>query len=218
MELLQDGPECDLVYIFAHGAGADMDSEFMTQVAKNLGNKGIRVVRFNFPYMIKRAADGKRRPPDRAPKLLAAYEAVIKQLNCPVVIGGKSMGGRISSMLLAENALRETSERLPILGSACLGFPFHAPKKDSKDRLDHLKELTQPLLIVQGTRDALGKQEEVDEYIRAKKINASIQMRWLEDGDHNLKPRKASGFSYQQHIDNAIEQTAKFVLKLHQHK
>jgi predicted alpha/beta-hydrolase family hydrolase len=71
---------------------------------------------------------------------------------------------------------------------------------------------------VQGTRDALGTQEEVNGYIQAKKINASIQMRWLEDGDHNLKPRKASGFSYQQHIDNAIDQTAEFVLKLHQHK
>ncbi|MFQ3172719.1 MAG: putative alpha/beta-hydrolase family hydrolase [Oleispira sp.] len=218
MELIENGVKDGPVYIFAHGAGADMNSDFITEVVEKWSNKGIRVVRFNFPYMIKRAEDGKRRPPDRMPKLLAAYEAVIKQLNCPVVIGGKSMGGRISSMLLAENALRETSERLPILGSACLGFPFHAPKKDSKDRLDHLKELTQPLLIVQGTRDALGTQEEVNEYIRAKKINASIQLRWLEDGDHNLKPRKASGFSYQQHIDNAIDQTAEFVLKLHQHK
>jgi predicted alpha/beta-hydrolase family hydrolase len=218
VELIENGVKDGPVYIFAHGAGADMNSDFITEVVEKWSNKGIRVVRFNFPYMIKRAEDGKRRPPDRMPKLLAAYEAVIKQLNCPVVIGGKSMGGRISSMLLAENALRETSERLPILGSACLGFPFHAPKKDSKDRLDHLKELTQPLLIVQGTRDALGTQEEVNEYIRAKKINASIQLRWLEDGDHNLKPRKASGFSYQQHIDNAIDQTAEFVLKLHQHK
>jgi predicted alpha/beta-hydrolase family hydrolase len=215
LELLQNGPEGDLVYIFAHGAGADMDSEFMTQVAEKLGHKGIRVVRFNFPYMIKRAEDGKRRPPDRAPKLLAAYEEVIKKLNCPVVIGGKSMGGRMASMLLAENSLREEFERLPILGSACMGFPFHAPTKDPKDRLNHLRGLTQPLLIVQGTRDTMGTLEEVNGYLEEEKINPSIQVHWLEDGDHDLKPRKVSGFSHQQHINSAIEQVAEFVLNIH---
>ena len=214
VEILTDGPKEGPVYIFAHGAGADMTSEFITQVAEKLAKKGIRVVRFNFPYMMKRKEDGKRRPPDRAPKLMAAYEEVIKELNCPVVIGGKSMGGRMSSMLLAENALREAEDRLPILGSACLGYPFHAPKKDPKDRLDHLKELTEPLLIIQGTRDALGNEDEVGGYIKEGRINPSIRVNWLEDGDHDLKPRKASGFSHQQHIDSAIEQVAEFVYNL----
>jgi predicted alpha/beta-hydrolase family hydrolase len=215
LKLLQNGPEDDLVYIFAHGAGADMDSEFMTQVAEKLGHKGIRVVRFNFPYMIKRAEDGKRRPPDRAPKLLAAYEEVIKHLDCPVVIGGKSMGGRMASMLLAENSLREKFDRLPILGGACMGFPFHAPAKDPKNRLDHLRGLTQPLLMVQGTRDTMGTLEDVNSYLDEGKINSSIQIHWLEDGNHDLKPRKVSGFSHQQHIDSAIEQVAEFVLRMH---
>lgn len=214
MELLQNGPIDGPVFLFAHGAGADMNSEFMSQVAEAWAKKGIRVVRFNFPYMIKREEDGKRRPPDRAPKLLAAYEAVIKQLNCPLVIGGKSMGGRMSSLLLAENALRVEGDRLPILGSACLGFPFHAPKKDPKDRLNHLKELNETLLIVQGTRDALGNQEEVNGYINDERLNASIQLSWLEDGDHDLKPRRASGFSHQQHIDSAIDQVAEFIFEL----
>ena len=98
MELILNGPIDGPVYLFAHGAGADMNAEFMTHVAEGLAERGIRVVRFNFPYMIKRAEDGKRRPPDRAPKLLAAFEGVIKQLDCPVVIGGKSMGGRMSSI------------------------------------------------------------------------------------------------------------------------
>lgn len=216
MELIQTGPMNGPVYVLAHGAGADMNSEFITHVAEKLAEKGVRVVRFNFPYMIKRAEDGKRRPPDRAPKLLAAYQEVIEQLNCPVVIGGKSMGGRMSSMLLADNALREASERLPILGSACLGFPFHAPGKDPKDRLDHLKALTEPLLIIQGTRDTMGHQEEVEGYRGSGRINPSITLSWLEDGNHDLKPRKASGFSHQQHIENAIQQVAGFVLKLHQ--
>ena len=215
---MQNGPNDGPVYLFAHGAGADMNSEFISQVAEKLGEKGIRVVRFNFPYMIKRLEDGKRRPPDRAPKLLAAYEEVVKQLNCPVVIGGKSMGGRMSSMLLAENALREEFERLPILGSACMGFPFHAPAKDPKDRLDHLQKLTQPLLIVQGTRDIMGTREDVNGYIQEARISATIQISWLDDGDHDLKPRKVSGFSHQQHIDSAIERVAEFVLRLHQHK
>jgi len=214
VELLQNGPIDGPVFLFAHGAGADMNSEFMSQVAEAWAKKGIRVVRFNFPYMIKREEDGKRRPPDRAPKLLAAYEAVIKQLNCPLVIGGKSMGGRMSSLLLAENALRVEGDRLPILGSACLGFPFHAPKKDPKDRLNHLKELNETLLIVQGTRDALGNQEEVNGYINDERLNASIQLSWLEDGDHDLKPRRASGFSHQQHIDSAIDQVAEFIFEL----
>jgi len=214
MELIQNGPIDGPVYLFAHGAGADMNSEFMTQVAEKLGEKGIRVVRFNFPYMIKRAEDGKRRPPDRASKLLAAYEAVIKHLNCPVVLGGKSMGGRMSSMLLAENALREGCDRLFILGSACLGFPFHAVGKDPKNRLDHMVELTEPLLIVQGTRDTMGTQEEVQSYIEENRVNSSVQMSWLEDGNHDLKPRKASGFSHQEHIDSAIDQVAEFVLAL----
>lgn len=217
MELIQTGPMNGPVYVFAHGAGADLNSEFMTQVAEHLGESGVRVVRFNFPYMIKRSEDGKRRPPDRVPKLLAAYEVVIRELNCPVVIGGKSMGGRMSSMLLAENALREEGERLPILGSACLGFPFHAPAKDTKDRLDHLKELTEPLLIVQGTRDAMGTQVEVNGYIEEGKMNSSIKMSWLEDGNHDLKPRKISGFNHQQHIESAVQQVADFVLQLHRH-
>jgi hypothetical protein len=214
VELLQNGPIDGPVYVFAHGAGADMNSEFITQVAEKLGENGIRVVRFNFPYMIKRAEDGKRRPPDRAPKLLIAYEEVIRQLNCPVVIGGKSMGGRMSSMLLADNAQREASDRLPILGSTCLGFPFHAPGKDPKDRLDHLKALTEPLLIVQGARDSMGTREEIEGYLEEQRISSSIQMNWLEDGNHDLKPRKVSGFSHQQHIDTAIEQVTEFVFKL----
>jgi len=214
VELLQNGPIDGPVYVFAHGAGADKNSDFMTQVAEKLAENGIRVVRFNFPYMIKRAEDGKRRPPDRAPKLLAAFEEVIRQLDCPVVIGGKSMGGRMSSLLLAENAQREASHRLPILGSACLGFPFHAPGKEPKERLDHLQKLVEPLLIVQGTRDTMGTQEDIEGYLTAGRINSSIQVAWLEDGNHDLKPRKVSGFSHQEHIDSAIDQVAKVVLSL----
>jgi hypothetical protein len=212
VEILQNGPKDGPIYLFAHGAGADMKSVFMTDVAERLGEKGLRVIRFNFPYMVKRAEDGKRRPPDRVPKLLAVLEQVVKTLDRPVVVGGKSMGGRISSLLLAENAKRAVSDQLSILGCACLGFPFHAPGKEPKDRLNHLQDLVEPLLIVQGTRDSMGNQEEVENYVIAGEINPEIELFWLPDGNHDLKPRKASGFSHQQHIDAAIEQVAEFVI------
>lgn len=216
MELLQNGPIDGPVYIFAHGAGADMQSEFMTQVAERLADKGIRVIRFNFPYMIKRKEDGKRRPPDRAPKLLAAYEAVIRYLACPVIIGGKSMGGRMASMLMADNADRDECDRLSILGAACLGFPFHATGKEPKDRLDHLTSLQEPLLIVQGARDTMGSQEEVQGYVDDNRVNSSIKIQWLEDGDHDLKPRKVSGHNHQDHIESAINSVAEYVLALNE--
>lgn len=215
MELLINGPHEGPVYILAHGAGADMNSDFLTQVAEGLALKGIRVVRFNFPYMIKSAQDGKRRPPDRAPKLLAAYqdvvEKIVQQTNKPVMIGGKSMGGRIASMLAQQAILSSSS----ILGAACIGFPFHAPKKEPKDRLDHLVRITKPVLIFQGTRDVMGNKEEVIEYQKLKRIDCAVKIHWLEDGDHDLKPRKVSGFNHQQHINHTIEQLAEYVLALH---
>lgn len=88
-----EGPENGPLFVFAHGAGAGMEHDFMTAVAKGLVEQGIRVVRFNFPYMVKRSEDGKKRPPDRTPKLLEAYSEVIAHFaSSPVVIGGKSMG------------------------------------------------------------------------------------------------------------------------------
>lgn len=127
------------------------------------------------------------------------------------------MGGRMASLLMAENSLLEENERLPIVGCACIGFPFHAPGKDPKDRLDHMKELKEPLLIVQGTRDAMGTKEEVEGYIKEQKINAAINLQWLEDGNHDLRPRKVSGFSHQHHIDMAIKHVAEFVSELSNH-
>lgn len=140
---LIDGEEhSQYTFVFAHGAGAGMDHEFMQSVAKGLAFKGIRVIRFNFPYMIKRAEDGKRRPPDRAPKLLEAYQEVIEQIDAQqLVIGGKSMGGRMASHL---------SEHEKVAGVACLGFPFHPPGKPDKYKGEHLAELSKACLILQG--------------------------------------------------------------------
>ncbi|EPB4565212.1 alpha/beta fold hydrolase, partial [Vibrio vulnificus] len=147
-----DGPDNGPLFIFAHGAGAPMEHAFMTAVAQGLAKEGIRVVRFNFPYMAKRAEDGKKRPPDRAPKLLEAFSEVIASVtDDPVIIGGKSMGGRMASLL---------SEHPLVKGIACLGFPFHPPGKPEKFKGEHLQTLSKPTLILQGERDTFGTQTE----------------------------------------------------------
>ncbi|MCG6281093.1 alpha/beta fold hydrolase [Vibrio diabolicus] len=201
-----EGPESGPLFIFAHGAGAGMEHDFMAAVAKGLVEQGIRVVRFNFPYMIKRAEDGKKRPPDRAPKLLEAYEDVITHFTSqPIVIGGKSMGGRMSS-LLAENEL--------VAGIACLGFPFHPPGKPEKYKGDHLANIEKPTLILQGERDTFGKREEFDDFV----LSSQVKVSFLPDGDHSFKPRKSSGHTEAGNIELAVEQLAAFIKEVHREK
>ena len=194
-----DGENNPITFIFAHGAGAGMDHEFMQSVAKGLAFKGIRVIRFNFPYMIKRAEDGKRRPPDRAPKLLEAYQEIIEQVDADkLVIGGKSMGGRMASHL---------SEVDKVAAMACLGFPFHPPGKPEKYKGEHLAELEKPCLILQGERDTFGKREEFADF----ELSGSIRVEFIPDGDHSFKPRKSSGYTEQQNIALTVEKLSAFI-------
>ena len=197
--LIIDGEDNPVTFVFAHGAGAGMDHEFMQSVAKGLAFKGIRVIRFNFPYMIKRAEDGKRRPPDRAPKLLEAYQEVIEQVDADkLVIGGKSMGGRMASHL---------SELDKVAAMACLGFPFHPPGKPEKYKGEHLAELAKPCLILQGERDTFGKREEFADF----DLSDSIRVEFIPDGDHSFKPRKSSGYTEQQNIALTVEKLSAFI-------
>ena len=183
-----------------------MDHDFMSAVAKGLARKGIQVVRFNFPYMVKRAEDGKKRPPDRAPKLLEAYQSVIKEFaDKPVVIGGKSMGGRMASLLAEES---------DVAAVACLGFPFHPPGKPEKYKGEHLASVTKPLLILQGERDTFGKQEEFAEF----QLSDSINVAFLPDGDHSFKPRKRSGYTEEGNIHLAVERLATFIFEVYGEK
>ncbi|MEQ8354850.1 MAG: alpha/beta hydrolase [Kiloniellaceae bacterium] len=197
-EFLIDGPaEAALTFAFAHGAGAPMDTLFMNYFAAGLAAKGWRVVRFEFPYMARRRRQPKRPPPDRQPVLLQTWQAVIAELSSlggaeRLVIGGKSMGGRMASLAADEAGVR---------GLACLGYPFHPAGQPARPRTAHLATLATPCLICQGTRDRLGKAEEVAAYDLA----ATIRLRWAEDGDHDLKPRKASGRSAEQNWREALE-------------
>ena len=115
----------------------------------------------------------------------------------PLVIGGKSMGGRVASMLADELFAAGT-----IAGLLCLGYPFHPPGKPDQLRTKHLAGLKTPALICQGTRDIFGSREEVSEY----KLSKQIEILWLEDGDHDLRPRKAiSGFTAADHLNTVAE-------------
>jgi len=191
----QGAPE----FIFAHGAGAAMDSDFMTIVAEGLAAKGIRVIRFEFEYMQKQRETGKRRPPDRQPKLLEYYQTVIDSLGLKnPVIGGKSMGGRMSTIFASENIFA---------GVAVFGYPFHALGKPEKVRVDHFCSLTCPVLICQGERDAMGNQSDVAQY----RIPDNIKVEWFVDGDHDLKPRKASGQTHDGNLQSAIEKVSQFI-------
>lgn len=203
-----NGKDKNPLLIIAHGAGADSQSDFMTDMASRIADEGIYVVRFDFPYMIKRQEDGKKRPPDRAPKLIAAWQDIIADLARPCVIGGKSMGGRIASMV-ANDAEIDNSEGVDALIKGCtsLGYPFHPPGKPEKQCTSHLQTLRKPLLMVQGTRDTMGTKDDVAGYT----LDEGIEFVWLEDGNHDLKPRKATGVTYEEHLDRTAKAVATFV-------
>ncbi len=187
--------------ILAHGAGAGMDSAVLEQLAQGLAARGLAVVRFEFPYMAANRLDGKRRPPDPQARLLACwregYALVRQQVAGPVVLAGKSMGGRMASLL---------ADELGAEGLVCFGYPFHPAGKPERLRTEHLQTLRTPTLIVQGERDALGNREEVEGY----GLPASLALHWLVAADHDLKPLKSSGFSHADHLRAAACAVAAF--------
>ena len=171
----------------------------LNSLSDGLTHQGWRVVRFEFPYMARQSLTGRRTFPDKLSVLLDAYrsvvEAVNKEIQQPLLIGGKSMGGRIAS--LVANSLYNDDL---IQGVVCLGYPFHPLKRPDQLRTEHLGSFPAPMLIVQGERDPMGGREEVDNYV----LSDQIQIRWIADGDHSLSPRKRSGFTVKQNLDQAI--------------
>lgn len=196
--------------IFAHGAGADMHHEFMEQVSILLNEANINVLRFNFPYMDKRIQLGKRYPPDRMPKLVDCYKRVVDDLlatdnfqaQLPLFIGGKSMGSRVAAIIAAEHDIATV-----IQGVFCIGYPFHPAKKPEKLRLEPLQNTQKLVLILQGDRDTLGSQAEIEQY----EISALCHCIFIPDGDHSLKPRVKSGYTYQQNIETAVNALVQFI-------
>jgi uncharacterized protein len=203
-DLLIDGAKnAAATVVLAHGAGAMMDSPFMNKIAEGLTKDRVRVVRFEFPYMRARREGGRRGAPDREAVLLDAWREMVMRLGGGgrLVIGGKSMGGRIASMVADEVGAR---------GLVCLGYPFHPPGRPVGMRTKHLETLRTPALIVQGTRDQFGQREEVAGY----KLSSRIRITWIEDGDHSFKPRARSGRTEAQNLAEAIAAVSEFVARL----
>ena len=180
-----------------------MDSPFMTRVARGVAAEGFRVARFEFPYMRARRLEGKRGAPDREPVLRQSWlEAIgLAGGGGRVAIGGKSLGGRIASMVADEAGGR---------GVVCLGYPFHPPGQPKRLRTSHLATLSTPALIVQGTRDPFGTRQDVAEY----RLSPAISIHWLEDGDHSWKPRASSGRTEAQNLSEGIDAACRFLRTL----
>jgi predicted alpha/beta-hydrolase family hydrolase len=199
---LIDGPETSPYSIaLAHGAGAGMDTPFLTFFAQGLATRGLRVVRFEFPYMAS-GHKGRKGPPDPEPVLRQTWLSVVEKLGADrLVIGGKSMGGRIASLVADQAGVR---------GLVCLGYPFHPVGKPDRLRVEHLTKIRTPALIVQGERDPFGTRAEVAGY----PLSAAVELAWLPDGDHDLKPRKTSGRTQQQNWETALGRIVEFLASL----
>lgn len=172
----------------------------MAAIASGLGRKGWRVVRFEFGYMARMRVCGRRQGPDRMPLLQEAFRQQVRlELAAwpqrPLFVGGKSMGGRVASLLVDEVAATAG-----VRGCLCLGYPFHPPGKPLTLRTEHLAELQAPTLILQGERDAFGKREEVESY----GLSPQVQVKWIPTGEHSFKPTKASGLSEAQNWATAV--------------
>lgn len=206
-KLLFDGSaDATALVALAHGAGAGMTTPFMAFFARELAERGLRVARFEFPYMASKRLTGKSRPPDREPVLRQTWLRVVAMLKdtspgARMVIGGKSMGGRMASLV---------ADEAEVGGLVCLGYPFHPVGKPQTLRVEHLRALKTPTLILQGERDPFGARAEVATY----DLSPAIQVHWLADGDHSFKPRKSSGRSERENWQEAIEQIAHFVQSL----
>jgi predicted alpha/beta-hydrolase family hydrolase len=205
---LIDGPDgAPATVLLAHGAGAPMDSPFMAAIASGLAQLGWRVVRFEFPYMARTRETGRRQGPDRMPVLQEAFRQQVRleqteQPGRALFIGGKSMGGRVASLLVEELAAGDG-----VRGCLCLGYPFHPPGKPLQLRTEHLAALRTPTLILQGERDSFGRREEVETY----DLSPQVQLRWIPSGDHSFKPTRSSGLSEEENWATAVAWSDRFL-------
>lgn len=198
--------------LLAHGAGAPADSEFMDRLASALTEEGVAVLRFEFPYMEKRRQDGRKRPPDRQPVLLEHFHQAITAIMAepdeggPVFVGGKSMGGRMASHVIARADLRSE-----VCGAVCFGYPFHPPGKQDRWRTGHFQDLQRPLQVIQGTRDPFGRKLEVEE--QGVDAMERVSLSWLEGGDHDYRPLARQQESQDQMVRRAARLAADFMYR-----
>jgi hypothetical protein len=200
-----DGPaSARTTIVLAHGTGAPMDSPFMTFFAEGLAAAGLRIVRFEFPYMAARRRGGSRRPPDRTEVLVAAWRRVLGSVPSPrPIVGGKSLGGRIAALVAGGGEVGDTM----VGGLVCLGYPFHPPGRPDRLRVEPLRRLDTPTLIVQGSRDPFGGRDEAGGY----DLPSSVRFAWIEDGDHGFVPRRRSDRTERQNLEQALAAVVGFI-------
>jgi len=198
-----------ITVMLGHGAGANQSSGFMRMFAKGLASRGLDVMTFNFIYM-----EQGRSVPDQKPKLEACFRAVIetalkhkKLKKNRLVIGGKSMGGRIASQVMAGEEKEAFAD--DVAGLVFLGYPLHPPGQSSKLRVEHLEHIHKPMLFVQGTRDALGTPDEIQPYIKSLRPAAKIYA--IEGGDHSFKAPKKLGMPQEQVFESAMDEIDRWV-------
>lgn len=192
----------DRAVLLAHGAGTDLDAPPLKVVAAALAVAGVPSLRFNYPYR-----DADRKAPDRAPVLLAATRDAAARLarrtGLPperLVLGGRSMGGRMCSMVVGADLSGDGP--IPALGLLLLGYPLHPAGHPENVRDEHFPRLRVPCLFVSGTRDALAGREELP--AAAGAIKGPVTFHWLESADHGYRPLKASGST----LDDVLAETA----------
>ena len=166
------------VVVLAHGSGAGKDHDFMAGFALAVANLGASVLRFNFPYM-----DAGKKFPDKSPVAVAVWHQVRHWVEenlaegLPIFTAGKSFGGRIASLAVAEG--------MPSAGLIFLGYPLHAPKKEEKLRDEHLYPLEVPMLFLEGTRDPFANPEKMENVV--SKLNSHSELSWFQGGNHSFK-------------------------------
>lgn len=171
--------------LLLHGAGAPADSEWMTTVADTIATNGLNVYRAEFSYMSQRRVDGKRRPPPKAERLLDEVHQLVKNLpasELPLILAGKSMGGRLATLYAASRLWPEHETGPDQVW--VFGYPFHPPGKPEKLRTSHLTEVSCPIRILQGSRDAMGNSATVSSLA----LGSQISLQWIESGNHDLRP------------------------------
>ena len=199
--------------ILGHGAGADQSSGFMRLFARGLSDRGLDVMTFNFVYTEQR-----RGVPDQKAKLESCFRAVIvaalsqkKVKGNKLVIGGKSMGGRIASQVVAAACEQNDPLVKEIAGLVFLGYPLHPPGNPAKLRTEHLPQITVPMLFVQGTRDSLGSTDEITPIVKELKLPAEIHV--IEGGDHSFKAPKKFGLTQEEVYSAAMDAIVDWVGK-----
>jgi hypothetical protein len=202
MASIVNGPSnAALTILLAHGVGVGMDTPFMNHIAEGLGALGWNVRRFEFPYMVKSRENGKKSPPNPLPKLQESFEQELKACTGPVVLAGKSMGGRVATTIL---------ERSTAIGCIALGYPFHPPGKPDSLRIEHLQVIQKPLLILQGERDPFGKKEECPQ----QWLPTHCKLNWIPDGEHSFKAPKKSEATTEGHLDLSVQLIHEFCIGL----